>query len=450
MNEDTTDNSFIPEENAGEILSAGEVKPDNTETSFRILYEEFDDILHPMDTPTYAEQEAPQHEARSAESEPGIRVVFQEDNPEENPHQPIIPSSNPDNDFGLRDKSFDDSSTRWDFLGTPLLLFALFFYGLPVMAGKYRKQLTAVVSVLLSIIILLGIAGFYSGYQNLKKEEADEPRITESPGAPATAAPLFPLELESLKTPARSTPPPPGVLESFGTVLALNPDVVGWLKIPGTSIDTVVTQDKNNTYYLRNDFYGKRTRYGNLFLDYRNDPKDLSQNTILHGHTTMSKLQVFNDLYKYMDADFYREHPIIEYSTLYKKYEWKVFSVYITSVQPKDDNGYSFYYIHPKINKSKFPGYMTQIIQRSRFYSEIGVGPEDKILTLSTCVYVNNFAGRQVDSRLVVAARLLREGESKTTDPSVIIDNPGYRRPQVWYNYYGKRNPYAGSEKWNQ
>ncbi|HOO26136.1 MAG TPA: class B sortase, partial [Clostridiales bacterium] len=176
----------------------------------------------------------------------------------------------------------------------------------------------------------------------------------------------------------------------------------------------------------------------------------LSTNSVIYGHKTETGLQVFNDLDKYLDYDFYVNNPIIEYGTLYKDYKWKIFAVYISAVESKDDNGYFFYYINPNIKAGKFPGFIDQIKQYSRFFTAIDLNEKDKILQLSTCIYENDMPGKPVNSRLVVAAKLMAEGESEDVDPSLVLDRKDFRRPQVWYDRYGKKNPYAGQPNWKQ
>ena len=67
----------------------------------------------------------------------------------------------------------------------------------------------------------------------------------------------------------------PDMLDEYKLLYAANSDTIGYLKVPGTSIDTVVVQsdtDNGRTgqyKYLRNGFYGDSNRYGNVFLDYR-------------------------------------------------------------------------------------------------------------------------------------------------------------------------------------
>ena len=66
---------------------------------------------------------------------------------------------------------------------------------------------------------------------------------------------------------------------------AMNPDVVGWLQVPGTVVNYPVFQTDNNEYYLdhapdRSDSIG-----GSVFLDYENSaPGMVDAQTIVYGH----------------------------------------------------------------------------------------------------------------------------------------------------------------------
>ncbi|MCL2508761.1 MAG: class B sortase [Oscillospiraceae bacterium] len=244
------------------------------------------------------------------------------------------------------------------------------------------------------------------------------------------------------------------MLGFFKPLYAYNQDTVGWLRVPNTSIDTVVMHNTNDNgrtgdyFYLRNDFYKVYSRYGNVFLDYRCRKYDLSQNTILYGHAIPSGEQAFNDLNKYKNIDFFKANPIVEYGTLYNNYKWKVFTVFLTTVEAPDDNGYVFNYIYPSMGPNSFAGYLAAVRERELYRTGVDVAPTDKILTLSTCDYDFNAKGQKISARLVVVARMLREGESEAIDLSAVTGNPGYRRPQRWYSLMGQSNPYANSPRW--
>lgn len=248
---------------------------------------------------------------------------------------------------------------------------------------------------------------------------------------------------------------PHGIRKEFMQAYAVNNNLVGWLSIPGTEIDTALLQSNDNSKYLYKDFYERgtsnttSTNYGNLYLDYRCITNDLSVNTVIHGHTTGKgdgiPKQAFRSLYDYRDMQTFIKNPIIKYSTLYEEYTFKICAVFLSSTQPKDDNGYFFNYIYPDMSQNNMVGYIEQVKQRMLYETGVSLEPTDKVITLSTCIYDY---GKNVDTRLVVVGRLLHEGESEEIDASLVKDNPDYRRPQVWYNRYGKANPYKNAEKW--
>lgn len=248
---------------------------------------------------------------------------------------------------------------------------------------------------------------------------------------------------------------PEGIREELKQAYAVNNNLVGWLSIPGTEMDTAVLQGKDNDYYLKRDFYERyttetiNTNYGNIYLDYRCSNTEISKNTVIHGHTTGKSdgipKQSFRSLYDFRDKNHFIENPIIKYSTLYKEYTFKICAVFLSSTQSKDDNGYFFNYIYPDMSDGNMVGYIEQVKQRMLYETGVSLEPTDKVITLSTCIYDY---GKNVDTRLVVVGRLLHEGESESIDPSLVKDNPDYRRPQVWYSRNGKTNPYKNAEKW--
>lgn len=96
---------------------------------------------------------------------------------------------------------------------------------------------------------------------------------------------------------------------SFQELRKINPDVVAWLTLDGTSIDHPVVKGKDNFEYLDKDFYGKDYAGGTLFLD-EQCPRDFSEkNQLIHGHH-MSGGAMFGDLKKYLQKNFFQNnHP---------------------------------------------------------------------------------------------------------------------------------------------
>ena len=109
---------------------------------------------------------------------------------------------------------------------------------------------------------------------------------------------------------------------------------------------------------------------------------------------------------------------MIEYNTLYADYQWKVYAVFLTNSKAEHDNGYIFNYIFTNLSSDdKFKEYISEIDQRKLYSTGVDIRPDDKILTLSTCNYDWD------EQRLVVVARLVREGEDASVDTSLAKKN---------------------------
>lgn len=100
---------------------------------------------------------------------------------------------------------------------------------------------------------------------------------------------------------------------SFEELVAMNPEVFGWIDIYGTNIDYPVLQGDDNEKYVSTSPMGTYSVSGSIFLDYRNK-KDFSDfNNIIYGHS-MSYNAMFGDVCDFKEEKFYNEH---KYGDLY-------------------------------------------------------------------------------------------------------------------------------------
>lgn len=177
----------------------------------------------------------------------------------------------------------------------------------------------------------------------------------------------------------------------------MNSDTVGWLKVNNTNVNYPVVQYKDNDYYLSNNFKKEHDSSGWIFMDYRADAINLSQNTIIFGHNMYYSGVMFGTLYKVKNSDWYKnpDNQIIEFDNINRKMKWKIFSIYV--VQNTND-----YLIADFSSPTRFQEFLNLITNRSIYNFNTPVSNNDKIITLSTCS--NN--GK---SRLVIHAVLLDE-----------------------------------------
>lgn len=186
--------------------------------------------------------------------------------------------------------------------------------------------------------------------------------------------------------------------KSFKKLLSINKETVAYLTVKNTKIAYPVVQHSDNSYYLGRDFYKKKTVMGWVYMDYRNNPKEFDDNTIIYGHN-MKNGTMFGSLKKVLESSWRKneENMTISLDLPTGSYKFKIFSIY--KVDYTTD--YLVTKFHSKSSKEDF---INMITKRSIFNSGIKVLNDDKILTLSTCTGSNN-------RRLVVHAVLLKEGD---------------------------------------
>ena len=248
------------------------------------------------------------------------------------------------------------------------------------------------------------------------------------------------------------------LLPTAELLLQKNPEVVGWIKIPTqdpnvkSPIDYPVLQhvpkkDENgvelpgeggNEYYLDKNMYLQYEKAGSIFLDYRNyfdyvvDGQRMfpnSQNLIIYGHN-MHDYSMFGSLKHYInDAAYYDAHPIVELNSNYRKYKYKIFGMIIVDVDDTTETAFDYWNKLNFDDEEDFYNYVNEVKRRTVRLTDVDVTYGDQILTLSTC----NSTFSQ--GRLVVFARLLREGED-LMEGCTSTENPNIKWPNSYYKWH--------------
>ena len=243
-----------------------------------------------------------------------------------------------------------------------------------------------------------------------------------------------------------------GTLEKYKKLSEINKEFVGWLTVDGTGVDVPVVQTENNETYLRKDFYGNYSVYGNPFLDYRNNLNSLfnqksifnvmDRNITIYGHNMLDNM-VFAELLKYKELDFYKQHPLIHFNTIYGDTTWKIIAAFLTNSTDDQDNNYCLEYNFVTCDDDRFMPYISELAKRTYINTGVDVKADDTLLTLSTC-------DKSVidEGRFVIVARLVREGESEKVDTSKASENQNIKFPQGYYDKKKLANPYKGDGKW--
>lgn len=258
-------------------------------------------------------------------------------------------------------------------------------------------------AVILVIIFMIGI-NYYKNYVdeqhylgiennlkeiikvNQKKTEEENPLDVIEPGdedlttTTTTTTTVYDIQYEKV----------------FSTLQEINKDTIGWLTVNNTRIDYPVVQAKDNDYYLRRDYYQNKNRHGWIFMDYRNNPDELNENTIIYGHN-LANQTMFGTLRYVLNSYWYKKsaNQIITFNTPNENMKFQIFSIY-TIPTTNDYLDITF------PTTDAYQAYIDLVKGRSIYDFNIEVTTGDKILTLSTCANGN-------DKRLVIHAKLIKE-----------------------------------------
>ncbi len=176
------------------------------------------------------------------------------------------------------------------------------------------------------------------------------------------------------------------------SLIAKNPDCIGWLRINGTKIDYPIMQTKDNPqFYLRRDFNKQYSYLGTPFMDTRCDA-NYDNNLIVYGHN-MKDGKMFADLLKYREKSYFKEYNIIHFITPNSVQEYEVIAVCKVK---SDDEWYGY---TCQTDKESFNNLISHIKDKSLYFTEESVEYGDYFLTLSTCEY------SQTNGRLIVIAK---------------------------------------------
>lgn len=221
----------------------------------------------------------------------------------------------------------------------------------------------------------------------------------------------------------------PPLLKRAEKLLEQNPDTVGYISVPGTEVDNPVVQTVDNDYYLHIGFDGQDYRAGTVFMDWRDvfswKESEHSENIVLYGHN-MADNTMFGSLRRYrQDLEFYKESPIVKFSSNYKDYSYVIFGLVITSgdaVPPSDDlyadpmtwEGFPYWNMEELDDKKHFNYYVDTIKKMNMIDNKIDVEFGDDLLTLSTCY------SDEDNSRFLIVARRLRDDETEASVKKLI------------------------------
>ncbi len=182
----------------------------------------------------------------------------------------------------------------------------------------------------------------------------------------------------------------------FTSLLDRNKDTVGYIHMENTNINYPIVSSGDNEYYLNHDFNKKSNKAGWIFLDYRNNLDNLSDNTVIYGHGRIDNT-LFGSLKKVLTNNWQKnkENYVIRISTPKENMLFQIFSVYTIDAE-------SYYITTNFVRPERKIKWIEDMKERNIAPTDTEVSVEDKILTLSTCQNNNG-------KRIVVHAKLIKK-----------------------------------------
>ena len=178
-----------------------------------------------------------------------------------------------------------------------------------------------------------------------------------------------------------------------------NEDIVGWIEIEDTNISYPVLQGKDNEYYLNHNYKKEKSQKGSIFLDANYDWSIPSNNLIIYGHNIMNDL-MFKDLLKYANEEFYKEHPVIRFTTKENDGEYEIISAFKSKVFNKSDtNVFRYYNFMNAETEEEYNEFVENAKKASLYDIEETAEYGEELITLITCSY------HTTDGRFVVIGR---------------------------------------------
>lgn len=215
--------------------------------------------------------------------------------------------------------------------------------------------------------------------------------------AAAAAVVLGIMWMSSRATAAPHSPNMPDAVEGDGFPAidwdywkSVNEDVVGWITIPGTTVDYPILKPPKDDpgYYLTHDIYGNWNVYGAVFVDAECKRGLESTNAVILGHH-MDDGSMFAPISNYNSEEYTREHRTVQVQTP----KWKkAFNVNAAEIveggNPVKRTEFE--------DEKDFKEYLTDRIESCAMtYNEpLSHGYPDWMATLVTCSYTTFYNER--------------------------------------------------------
>ena len=184
----------------------------------------------------------------------------------------------------------------------------------------------------------------------------------------------------------------------FDALQNVNPDIYGWIEIPGTDISyAMLRREGDNNYYMNHAENGSYYSGGCIFSDDFNSPKMTDTVTVLYGHNLRNGT-MFAKLNDFVDSGVFENHRYIYVYLPDRALVYEIFSAAPHSNEQILKHDFS--------EREEYEAFFDGVAdEKSRGQQRSDAFPtfDDRVLVLSTCFRSNN------QQRFLVMGRLVAE-----------------------------------------
>ena len=175
----------------------------------------------------------------------------------------------------------------------------------------------------------------------------------------------------------------------FDTLLAINPDVTGWISIPTLGIEYPVVIGTDNEFYLRHAYNKAESYAGSIYMDHTSNRDWSAQRTIIIGHN-MNDIDdsMFGSLPKYDKKDFYQKNDGKNFVYIYTPNGVRVYEIFAVTHSNLFSEQIMFSLSFP--TKYTITELQEHISATALYDTGITVNDDDTVLTLYTCILNND------------------------------------------------------------
>ena len=154
-----------------------------------------------------------------------------------------------------------------------------------------------------------------------------------------------------------------------------NNEIVGRIEIPGL-FNLLLTQTKDNDYYIEYNIKKKRSNKGTEFIDYRNKFNDKHIN--IYGHNSRLYDLPFKKLEQFLEKDFFDQNEYLLFQTEEGR---RIYQIVAIKEEKSKKN-----YEHMILNSKDQKEHITKLLENTIQKREVEYDENTNIIVLQTCV----------------------------------------------------------------